>query len=108
MAGLASEAAASGGAEGPHFRARAKRVIRLFMQGGPSHVDTFDYKPELITRGGQTAGVEQSGVARVRKNDKLLAPLWNQLVIACEFGCRRRYVKAAFAPDYDSSHVLLT
>ena len=38
----------------------------------------------------------------------LLAPLWNQLVIACEFGCRRWYVKAAFAPDYDSSHVLLT
>jgi hypothetical protein len=27
--------------------ARAKRVIFIFMQGGPSHVDTFDYKPEL-------------------------------------------------------------
>tara|TARA_R110002049_G_scaffold50370_2_gene142992 strand:- start:58776 stop:60167 length:1392 start_codon:yes stop_codon:yes gene_type:complete len=31
----------------PHFPARAKRVIFLCMQGGPSHVDTFDYKPEL-------------------------------------------------------------
>jgi hypothetical protein len=31
----------------PHFPARAKRVIFLFMQGGPSHIDTFDYKPEL-------------------------------------------------------------
>jgi len=31
----------------PHFRARAKRVIFLFMKGGPSHVDTFDYKPFL-------------------------------------------------------------
>ena len=31
----------------PHFRARAKRVIFLFMSGGPSHLDTFDYKPEL-------------------------------------------------------------
>ena len=31
----------------PHFKPRAKRVIFLFMQGGPSHVDTFDYKPRL-------------------------------------------------------------
>jgi hypothetical protein len=31
----------------PHFRARARRVIFLFMKGGPSHVDTFDYKPRL-------------------------------------------------------------
>ena len=31
----------------PHFAARAKRVIFLCMQGGPSHVDTFDYKPQL-------------------------------------------------------------
>src|SRR5690242_8985065 len=31
----------------PHFTARAKRVIYLFMHGGPSQVDTFDYKPLL-------------------------------------------------------------
>jgi Protein of unknown function (DUF1501) len=31
----------------PHFTPRAKRVIFLFMKGGPSHVDTFDYKPRL-------------------------------------------------------------
>lgn len=31
----------------PHFAARAKRVIFLCMRGGPSHVDTFDYKPRL-------------------------------------------------------------
>ena len=30
-----------------HFPAKAKRVIFLFMQGGPSHVDTWDYKPAL-------------------------------------------------------------
>jgi hypothetical protein len=30
----------------PMFPARAKRVIFIFMQGGPSQVDTFDYKPE--------------------------------------------------------------
>ncbi|MFT7643521.1 MAG: hypothetical protein ACI9G1_005287 [Pirellulaceae bacterium] len=31
----------------PHFPARAKRVIFLSMRGAPSHVDTFDYKPQL-------------------------------------------------------------
>jgi hypothetical protein len=31
----------------PHFPARAKRVIFLCMRGGPSHLDTFDYKPQL-------------------------------------------------------------
>lgn len=31
----------------PHFEPRAKRVIMLFMDGGPSHMDTFDYKPQL-------------------------------------------------------------
>jgi hypothetical protein len=31
----------------PHFTPKAKRVIFMFMQGAPSHVDTFDYKPQL-------------------------------------------------------------
>ena len=31
----------------PHFPARAKRVIWVFVNGGPSHVDTWDYKPAL-------------------------------------------------------------
>ena len=33
------------------FQARAKRVIFLFMQGGPSHIDTFDYKPRMQQAG---------------------------------------------------------
>ena len=37
----------------PHFAAKAKSVIWLFMNGGPSHVDTWDYKPELEKRDGQ-------------------------------------------------------
>src|SRR5215211_3857694 len=37
----------------PHFPARTKSVIWLFMNGGPSHVDTWDYKPELAKRDGQ-------------------------------------------------------
>ena len=34
-------------AKKPHFRPRAKRIVFLFMKGGPSHVDTFDPKPLL-------------------------------------------------------------
>jgi hypothetical protein len=37
----------------PHFPARAKRVIFLCMQGGPSHIDTFDYKPKLSEDSGK-------------------------------------------------------
>jgi hypothetical protein len=37
----------------PHFEPKAKRVIFLFMSGGPSHVDTFDPKPELTRLQGQ-------------------------------------------------------
>ena len=37
----------------PHFTARAKRVIFLCMSGGPSHVDTFDYKPRLAADHGK-------------------------------------------------------
>ncbi|MBT5926662.1 MAG: DUF1501 domain-containing protein, partial [Verrucomicrobia bacterium] len=36
------------------FRPKAKRVIQLFMAGAASHVDTFDYKPMLIKKNGQT------------------------------------------------------
>ena len=39
-----------------HFAARAKRVIFLCMQGAPSHVDTFDYKPKLNADAGKPGG----------------------------------------------------
>src|SRR5687768_2098930 len=50
LAGMAASHAAGSNplaAKRPHFRPRAKRVIFVFMQGGPSHVDTFDFKPAL-------------------------------------------------------------
>ncbi|MEC9037335.1 MAG: DUF1501 domain-containing protein [Verrucomicrobiota bacterium] len=37
----------------PHFEPRAKRIIQLFMPGGPSQVDTFDYKPMIAKHAGQ-------------------------------------------------------
>ena len=40
----------------PHFAPKAKRVIQLFMPGGPSQVDTFDYKPEIARCSGQRPG----------------------------------------------------
>src|SRR5579884_1542974 len=37
----------------PHFKARAKRVIYLFMAGAPSHLDLFDHKPSLARYAGK-------------------------------------------------------
>src|SRR5690348_3161204 len=42
----------------PHFATKAKSVIFLFMYGGPSSMDTWDYKPELQQRDGQTVDIE--------------------------------------------------
>jgi hypothetical protein len=42
----------------PHAPAKAKSIIYLFMHGAPSHVDTFDPKPELTRRSGQTLSAE--------------------------------------------------
>ena len=59
---LAADASASASPAGavnplavkpPHFPARAKRLIFLFMNGGPSHIDTFDPKPALEKHNGQ-------------------------------------------------------
>src|SRR5688572_12633184 len=37
----------------PHYPARAKNIIYLFMAGGPSQLELFDYKPELVKYNGQ-------------------------------------------------------
>ena len=49
LSSLIQETAAAGDLDGApfHFASRAKRVIFMFMKGGPSQVDTFDYKPKL-------------------------------------------------------------
>jgi hypothetical protein len=49
----------------PHFPARAKRVIHFFMQGGPSHVDTFDPKPALAKYDGKSV----KGVSKHAQNE---------------------------------------
>ena len=62
----------------PYFVPRAKRVIFLFMQGGPSQVDTFDYKAELVRRDGQSidfTGV-RFGTFGKKTEQRLMKPLW--------------------------------
>src|SRR5262249_56074590 len=59
----------------PHFEPTAKRVIFLFMSGGPSHVDTFDPKPELTRLNGEKLPAS-FGPVKTRRgvaNNKLLA-----------------------------------
>lgn len=61
----------------PHFAPRARNVIFLFMSGGPSHVDLFDPKPDLIRLAGQPIP-ESFGHFKTRRNvakNKLLPPL---------------------------------
>ncbi|MFM8324323.1 MAG: DUF1501 domain-containing protein, partial [Pirellulaceae bacterium] len=50
QAGAASSPLA---AKSPHFPGRAKRIVHFFLNGGPSHVDTFDPKPALATYAGK-------------------------------------------------------
>ncbi len=51
-----------------HFPPTAKRVIHLFMNGGPSHVDTFDHKPALEQFDGKTAGLDELKTERPTGN----------------------------------------
>ena len=60
----------------PMFPARAKRVIFLFMHGGPSHVDTFDYKPALIRDHGKPLPFNKPRI-QFAKTGNLGKPLWN-------------------------------
>jgi hypothetical protein len=74
---LAAEAAKKAGAgnplapKTPHFAPRAKHMIFLTMQGGPSHVDTFDYKPSLKKYAGKSPGDVAKGL-NGQKNRKLM------------------------------------
>jgi len=58
-----------------HFPARAKRVIFLFMKGGPSHLDTFDYKPRLQKDDGKELPFDKPRV-QFAPTGNLLASPW--------------------------------
>jgi hypothetical protein len=76
-------AAANGGlADLPHFDPRAKRVIYLFMAGGPSHIDTLDYKPGIRKIHGQELpdsirqGQRITGMTAGQKSFPCVAPMF--------------------------------
>src|SRR5262245_24098534 len=62
-------------AKPPHFPAKAKRIIFLFMKGGPSHVDTFDPKPLLMRDDGQPLPFAKPRV-QFAETGNLLASPW--------------------------------
>src|SRR5580698_5342549 len=61
----------------PQFAAKAKSVIFLFMYGGPSHVDTFDYKPKLYKLDGKTIAVKTKGRGGEKNEGRVIGPKWN-------------------------------
>jgi hypothetical protein len=60
----------------PHFAPRAKRIVFLFMKGGPSHVDTFDPKPLLQRDAGKPYPFKQPRV-QFAETGKLLKSPWS-------------------------------
>jgi hypothetical protein len=84
LAGLAAQtsARAAGNPLAPrpgHFPARAKRVIFLFMGGGVSHLDSFDYKPTLYTHDGRMLDfLDQRAIAKTGAGQamRVMKPLW--------------------------------
>ncbi len=62
------------GIKAPHFEAKVKRVIFLFMHGGPSQVDTFDYKPKLQQDDGKELPFETASNIDAKK--RLMKSPW--------------------------------
>ena len=61
----------------PGLPAKAKSVIFLFMYGGPSHVDTFDYKPKLYPLDGKTIAVKTFGRGGKKNEGRIVGPKWS-------------------------------
>src|SRR4029078_10044875 len=60
----------------PHSAARAKQVLLIFCSGAVSHVDTWDYKPELVKRDGQPMPGSDKLVTFQGENGNLARPQW--------------------------------
>ncbi len=67
-------------AKEPHHKAKAKRVIFLFMQGGVSHVDSFDHKPRLTQDDGKMMAFDDAralaNTGQKGGNQRVMKPLW--------------------------------
>ncbi len=60
----------------PQFRPKAKRVVQLFMAGAASHIDLFDFKPELVKRHGQPSDFGEHVEAFQNGLGPWLRPVW--------------------------------
>jgi hypothetical protein len=60
----------------PHFPARARSVIFLYMYGGPSQIDTFDYKPTMYGMDGKTVQVKTFGRGGHKNQGRIVEPRW--------------------------------
>jgi len=60
----------------PHFPPKVKRVLQIFCPGGVSHMDSWDYKPELEKRDGQALPGEEGMVSFQGKNGPLMRSPW--------------------------------
>lgn len=80
FAGIAAQAAArAAGRPAPHHAPRARRVIFLFMGGGVSHLDSFDYKPALYAHDGKMMEfLDQRAIAKtgMGATGRVMKPLW--------------------------------
>jgi hypothetical protein len=74
------------------FPAKAKSVIFLFMYGGPSHVDTFDFKPTLVGMDGKTIAVNTFGRGGRKSEGRIVEPRWKFK----QYGQSGRYVSDLF------------
>ena len=59
-----------------HFTPKAKSVIFLYMYGGPSHIDTFDYKPAMKGMDGKTVQVKTFGRGGHKDEGRIVEPRW--------------------------------
>ena len=55
---------------------KAKNVIFLFMYGGPSHIDTFDYKPDMVGMDDKTVAVDTFGRGGKKSEGRIVEPRW--------------------------------
>jgi hypothetical protein len=60
----------------PMIQGKAKSVIFLFMYGGPSHIDTFDYKPNMYGMDGKTIEVKTFGRGGKKNEGRIVEPKW--------------------------------
>jgi hypothetical protein len=75
--GFFPQAAQSASATAAKLPVKAKNVIFLFMYGGPSHIDTFDYKPAMVGMDGKTIKIQTKGRGGSKNEGRIVEPKWS-------------------------------